>query len=243
MTFKQGLKDGIPIFLGYFAVSFAFGIFCVTKGLTPLVAIITSLTNLTSAGQFAGAKLMIAVAPYIEIMLTVLIINLRYSLMSIALTQKLDDNVKTYQKLIFGFGVTDEVFAVASQKEKINASYMYGLILLPIIGWTLGTALGCFLSDVLPSRVLDALGISLYAMFIAIIIPESRKKLSVFLVVLLAAGLGILFYYTPYLKEISIGFQIILITIVASIFGALVFPVKDEEVVEEKDGDSDVSSD
>ena len=243
MTFKQGLKDGIPIFLGYFAVSFAFGIFCVTKGLTPLVAIITSLTNLTSAGQFAGAKLMIAVAPYIEIMLTVLLINLRYSLMSIALTQKLDDNVKTYQKLIFGFGVTDEVFAVASQKEKIKASYMYGLILLPIIGWTLGTALGCFLSDVLPSRVLDALGISLYAMFIAIIIPESRKKLSVFLVVLLAAGLGILFYYTPYLKKISIGFQIIIITIVASIFGALVFPVKDEEVVEEKDGDSDVSSD
>ena len=158
--------------------------------------------------------------------------------MSIALTQKLDDNVKTYQKLVFGFGVTDEVFAVAVQKEKVTAKYMYGLILLPIIGWTLGTTLGCFLSEVLPSRILDALGISLYAMFIAIIIPESRKKISVFLVVLLSAGLGVLFYYTPYLKEVSIGFQIIIITIVASIFGALVFPVKDEE-----EGDSNVSSD
>ena len=238
MTFKQGLKDGIPIFLGYLAVSVAFGIFCITKGLPPLTAIITSLTNLTSAGQFAGVKLMIVTAPYIEIFLTVLLINLRYSLMSIALTQKLDDNVKTYEKLVFGFGVTDEVFAVAVQKEKINAKYMYGLILLPIVGWTLGTTLGCFLSEVLPSRILDALGISLYAMFIAIIIPESRKKLSVFLVVLLSAGLGVLFYYTPYLKEVSIGFQIIIITIVASIFGALVFPVKDEE-----EGDSNVSSD
>ena len=125
--------------------------------------------------------------------------------MSIALTQKLDDNTKTYQKLIFGFGVTDEVFALAVQKEKISAKYMYGLILLPIVGWTLGTALGCISSNILPQRVLDALGISLYAMFIAIIIPDARKKLSVFLVVLLAALLGILFYYTPYLKEISIG--------------------------------------
>ena len=240
MTFKQGLKDGIPIFLGYFAVSFAFGIFCITKGLTPLVAIITSLTNLTSAGQFAGVKLMVITAPYIEIFLTVLLINLRYSLMSIALTQKLDDNVKTYQKLVFGFGVTDEVFAVAVQKGKITARYMYGLIILPIVGWTLGTTLGCFLSDVLPERILDALGISLYAMFIAIIIPEARKKLSVFLVVLVAALLGILFYYTPYLKEVSIGFQIIIITIIASVFGALVFPIKEEE---NKDGDSDVSSD
>ncbi len=240
MGFKQGLKDGIPIFLGYFAVSFAFGIFCITNGLTPLVAIITSLTNVTSAGQFAGVKLMVALAPYIEILLTVLLINLRYSLMSIALTQKLDDNTKAYQKLIFGFGVTDEVFAVASQKEKVTAKYMYGLILLPIVGWTLGTALGCFLSDVLPNRILDALGISLYAMFIAIIIPEARKKLSVFLVVLLAAGLGVLFYYTPYLKEISIGFQIIISTIIAAVFGAIVFPINEEE---EKEGDSNVSSD
>jgi len=240
MSFKQGLKDGIPIFLGYLAVSFAFGIFCITKGLTPIVAIITSLTNLTSAGQFAGVKLMIVIAPYIEIFLTTLLINLRYSLMSIALSQKIDDSVKTYHKLIFGFGVTDEVFAIAVQKEKINHKYMYGLILLPIVGWTLGTALGCFLSDILPTRILDALGIALYAMFIAIIIPESRKKLSVFIVVLIAALLGVLFYYTPVIKEISIGFQIIIITIVTSLFGALVFPIKEEE--EKKDGDSDVSN-
>ena len=240
MTFKQGLKDGIPIFLGYLAVSFAFGIFCMSVGLTPLVAIITSLTNLTSAGQFAGVKLMAEVAPYIEIFLTILLINLRYSLMSIALSQKLEDQTKTYQKLVFGFGVTDEVFALAVQKEKINAKYMYGLILLPIVGWTLGTALGCISSKILPDRVLNALGISLYAMFIAIIIPEARKKLSVFLVVLLAAGLGVLFYYTPYLKKVSVGFQIIICTIIASLFGALVFPLKEEE---KKDGDNDVSSD
>ena len=247
MTFKNGIKDGIPICLGYFAVSFAFGLFCTTKGLSPLVAIITSLTNLTSAGQFAGANLMIIGASYIEILLTFFLINLRYSLMSIALSQKLDDNVKTYQKLIFGFGVTDEVFAVSVKKDNIKAKYMYGLILLPIVGWTLGTALGALSSNILPERLLDALGISLYAMFIAIIIPDARKKLSVFVVVLLGAMFGILFYYIPYIKEISIGFQIIISTIIVSVFGALVFPVKDEkeEIVEEvvEEGDEDVSSD
>ena len=240
MTFKNGLKDGLPIFLGYFAVSFAFGIFCVSKELTPLSAIIISLTNLTSAGQFAGVKLIAVVAPYIEILLATLLINLRYSLMSIALSQKLDDNVKTYQKLIFGFGITDEVFAVSVKKDNIKARYMYGLILLPIVGWTLGTALGAISSNILPSRVLDALGISLYAMFIAIIIPDARKKLSVFIVVLLGALFGILFYYTPVIKKISIGFQIIISTIIVAVIGALVFPVKEEE---KEEGDEDVSSD
>ena len=228
--FSYGIKKGIPIFLGYFAVSFAFGVYCTSYQMSPLVSIIMSFTNLTSSGQFAGAKLIIEKAMYIEIALTVLLINLRYSLMSISLSQKLAENTSRVQKMLFSFGITDEVFAVAiKEKKPITAKFMYGLIILPIVGWTLGTALGTVFSDLLPERVQNAFGISLYAMFIAIIMPDLKKHLSVFLVVLLAATLQIIFYYAPYLKEIPLGFKIIIVTITASLFGAIFFPIKEEK--------------
>lgn len=229
--FVNGLKLALPIFFGYFAVSFAFGVSCNSEyGMTPLVSILMSFTNMTSSGQFAGMKLIFEGAIYFEIGLTVLLINLRYALMSISLSQHLADNTKTYQRLIFGFGITDEVFGVAiKEKKPLTAKFMYGLVLLPLLGWTLGTACGFFFSNMLPGRVINALGISLYAMFIAIIMPDCRKKLSVLLVVLLAASLQVMFYYVPCFSKITLGFQIIIVTVVASLFGAIMFPIKEDE--------------
>lgn len=227
--YYNGLKKGIPIALGYLAVSFAFGVYSCKCGMTPLVSIIISLTNLTSSGQFAGVTLISEVASYLEIGLTVLLINLRYSLMSISLSQKLDSSCVTYKRLLFGFGVTDEIYALAiTEEKKLSPSFMFGLITLPIVGWTSGTALGVFFNELISTRVANAMAIALYAMFIAILIPEIKKSRKVFLVALVALGLGVFFYYVPFFKEISFGFKIIIITILAATFGALMFPIKEE---------------
>lgn len=228
-TFVHGLKQGIPIALGYFAVSFAFGVMTRTNGFSPLVSTIISLTNLTSSGQFAGVEMMLEHASYFEIGLAVLLINLRYSLMSISLSQKIDPKTPKWQRLLYGFGITDEVFAIAFKEEKgIKASYMAGLILLPIVGWTLGTLVGSLSSQILPPRLLDAMGIALYAMFIAIFVPDAKKSLSISLVIGVGILLSVSFTYVPYIKEISIGFKIIISTLLASLFGALVFPRKED---------------
>ena len=172
MGYLYGLKKGIPIMLGYIAVSFSFGVMAVDSyGITPLTAIIISLTNVTSSGQQAGVEMISHGLSLFEIGLTVLLINLRYSLMSLSLSQKLDSTTPTGLRLLFGFGITDEVYAIAvTEKEKINARYMFGIITLPIIGWVLGTTFGAFASKLIPDeKLLDALSIALYAMFIAII--------------------------------------------------------------------------
>lgn len=234
-SYAYGLKRGIPIGLGYLAVSFAFGVAAV-NGLAPLTAIIISLTNLTSAGQFAGVEMMARTASYFEIGLAVLLINLRYSLMSLSLSQKIDPSIPTYKRLLFGFGITDEVYAVAiSEENKLSAKYMFGLITLPIVGWTLGTALGAYGAGLMNEKLLSACSIALYAMFIAIIIPDARKKLSVLIVILIAVALSCIFYYVPYIKEIGLGFKIIISTILASVIGALIFPIKDENNIKLKE--------
>ena len=154
--FIYGMKKGIPIALGYFAVSFSFGVMAVT-GITPIMATIISATNLTSSGQYAGVKLIIQNASYIEILLTVLLINLRYSLMSISLSQKIED-MPIGVKLLIGFGITDEIYAVSiTDSHKINAKYMFGLILLPFIGWVSGTAVGAFGSQFFNDDLLKAM--------------------------------------------------------------------------------------
>lgn len=228
--FLYGLKRGIPICLGYITVSFAFGVMATNGGISPLMTIIISMTNLTSSGQFAGVQMILELASYFEIGLTVLLINIRYSLMSISLTQKIEKTIPTWEKLIFGFGVTDEIFAVAitENKKELSAKYMFGLITLPFLGWTLGTALGAYGSNLLPTEFLNAMGIALYAMFIAIIIPDAKKNKSIFIVILIAVLLSCLFHFVPYIKEIGIGFKIIISTIVAASLGALLFPVKAE---------------
>lgn len=226
--YASGLRDGLAIGVGYFSVSFTFGILAVNGGLSPLIAGLISLTNMTSAGQFAGLTVILAHGPLVELALTQLVINLRYALMGLSLSQKLDERFHTPQRLITAFGITDEIFAVASSQEgKITPWYMYGLILISFLGWSFGTLFGAAAGRILPEVLTNAMGLVLYGMFIAIIIPPARKQRSVLLVVCLAALCSILFYYV--FTAVSSGFAIIISSILASLVGAWLFPIPVDE--------------
>lgn len=228
-SFGKGFRDGIPIGLGYLSVSLTFGIMAVDSGLNIWQAVLISMTNLTSAGQFAGMTVMVSAGSLIEMALTQFVINLRYSLMSLSLTQKVNEKFTIPRRLFYGAFHTDEIYAVAvGQKEKIGPKYFLGLIIAPYIGWSLGTLLGAVLGAILPEMVSGALSVALYGMFIAIVVPEMKKSLHVTLVVLFAIALKILFTYVPGLKNISEGFGIIICAVGASLLGALIFPVKEE---------------
>lgn len=231
--FFQGLRHGLPIGIGYFAVSFAFGIKAIVAGLDWIQAGLMSLTNVTSAGQFAGVEVIeeakTLTAGIISIILTQFIINLRYALMGFSLNQKLDDSFTLTKRAIIAFGNTDEVFAVAvSRPHDISFPYMLGLISLPIVGWTAGTVCGAIAGNILPGILVSALGIALYGMFISIVMPEVRDKKSVMIVVLLAVALSLAFNYLPLLKELQSGLAIVICTVVASLLGAALFPVERE---------------
>ena len=227
--FQKGIRHGIPIALGYLSVSFAFGIQAVGAGLTWLQAVIISATNLTSAGQVAGLPLMVGGASLTEMALTQLTINLRYGLMSLSLGQKLDETMGTLQRMIFSFANTDEIFAVASaQPGKVGKSYLYGLMLTPFLGWVTGTLLGAVAGTLLPPFVRSAMGIAIYGMFLAIILPPARKKRPVRFVVLLAAALSICFRYVPGMNRVSGGFAIIICAVAAAGIGAALFPEEAE---------------
>lgn len=228
--FAAGIKDGIPICLGYISVAFTFGITASLGGLPTWAAVLMSMTNVTSAGQFAGISLIFSGASMFEMALTQLIINLRYALMSFSLSQKLDSGFTLKSRLLVSFVNTDEVFAVASgRKGEVSRPYMYGLILTPYLGWAGGTLLGGIAGAFLPQSVLNALGIAIYGMFIAIVVPAARTSKSVFAVVAFSVALSCIFSYTPYLKNISGGFVIIICTVIAAGVGALLFPVKDSD--------------
>lgn len=232
---KRGIRKGIPIALGYLSVSFTFGVKAVNGGIPAWAVVLISLTNLTSAGQFAGTTLIIAGSSFVEIALTTFVINIRYMLMSLALSQKLQKGTSRRQCCLFGFGITDEVFAMASgEAGKISASYMYGLIALPIVGWTAGTALGALASELMPSSLASAMELGLYAMFLAIIIPPAKKSLAVAFVIALATGISCALYYIPVFSCISSGFQVIIATVLAAAFGAVLYPVDPGERVKSK---------
>lgn len=227
-NFLKGIIHGIPIALGYLSVSFGFGITAVRAGLSVLAAVGISASNLTSAGQAAGVEIIAAGGTLIEMALTQLIINLRYSLMGLSLTQKLDDSFTVPHRMLASFGITDEIFAVAyAQPHKVSPFYMYGLIFISFIGWTTGTFLGAAAGQALPAAFTSAMGILLYGMFIAIIIPPSRKNRSIFGAVLAAALISLLFEYV--LTEVSVGFAIIISASAAAAIMAAVSPVPDEE--------------
>ena len=223
--FIRGIRHGIPIALGYLSVSFAFGMKAVGDGLTWLQAVLISATNLTSAGQVAGLPLMLSGASLTEMALTQLTINLRYGLMGLSLGRKLDDSMGTLQRLIFSFADTDEIFAVASaQPGRVGKHYLYGLMLTPFLGWTLGTLLGGVAGTLLPAFVRTALGIAIYGMFLAIILPPARERRPVRVVVMIAVGLSLCFRYLPGLNRISGGFAIIICAVAAAAAGALLYP-------------------
>lgn len=226
----KGIKDGVPIALGYFPVSFTFGILATSYGFNWWEATLISMLNLTSAGQFAGLNIMHASGGLIEMALSQLVINLRYSLMSISLSQKVDQTVRGIYRWALAFGNTDEIFAVASsQQGSISRRYLFGLITLPFFGWTGGTLCGALLGAILPARLEEALGIALYGMFIAIVVPAVKRSRPVLMVVAIAALLSCVFYYIPGLNQISSGFTIIICGVVASAIGAVLFPISDEE--------------
>ncbi len=228
--YRTGLKAGIPIALGYFAVSFTFGILGSIYGLEPWQTTVISLTNLTSAGQFAGLSVMASAGSFFEMALTQLVINLRYALMGITLTQKLDSKFKGIFRIILGAFITDEIFAVAAVRGKpVTRVYFVGLITLPYIGWGAGTFLGAVMGDVLPGIVVTSLGIALYGMFTALVIPAMRSDRHIGVVVFIAVGISLALYYIPGLNAISSGFAVIICTVAASVIGAVVFPIPDED--------------
>ena len=229
MNFQKGLRDGIPICLGYFSVSVAFGVTAVTGGLTWIEAMMISLFNLTSAGQKAGLDIIIASGSLIEIALSQLLINARYALMGISLSQKLDKKFSSPFRMILGFAITDEIFAVASSNKTVTRSYMAGLAILPIIGWTSGTVCGALLGGIMPAIVQSALGVALYGMFIAVFIPAAKAEKSVLCVVGVAIFCSSTMYYLPQLSKISSGFAVIICTIIAATIGAILFPKEEEE--------------
>ena len=226
--FLKGMRHGVPICLGYLSVSFGFGILAVKSGLSALVSVLISMTNLTSAGQAAGVAIIAAGGTLVEMALTQLVINLRYALMAMSLSQKLDASFNTFHRMAASFGITDEIFAVASAQEGLlTPAYMYGLILISFLGWTVGTALGAAAGELLPAAVIDAMGIVLYGMFLAIIIPPARKMRSVLVVVLLAALISTGFHFL--LPAVSSGFVIIISAVTAASAGAALFPLRFEE--------------
>ena len=226
--FFKGVRDGIPIFLGYLSVSFGFGILCINLGLSVATAVGISITNLTSAGQVAGVGIIAAGGTLIEMVLTQIVINLRYSLFAIALSQKLDSSFTTPHRVLASFGITDEIFAVSyAQEGKVKPIYMYGLILVSTSGWVLGTLLGAVLGQVLPASVSAAMGIMLYGMFLAIFIPPAKKERGVLIAVIMAALCSLLFEYV--LTFVSGGFAVIISALVSAAVCAALFPVAEEE--------------
>ena len=229
-TFKEGLKDGIPIALGYLSVSFGIGIAAVAAGLSPLIALLISMTNETSAGQKAGLDLITECLPLAEGILTMilsqLVINLRYSLMGISLSQRLDGSFTTPWRMLLSFSITDEIFAVASTKrEKVGVKYFAGLATLPYVGWSLGTLLGALAGTLLPDTVRGCLGLMLFGMFIAIIIPPARRERGVLFAVCLAVALSCAFYFIPFFDFLSDGLALIISAVMAAVVAALLFPV------------------
>lgn len=227
--FYQGMKEGLPIGLGYLSVSFTFGMMAVNEGIPLWVAVLISLTNLTSAGQFAGLQLIVMSGSYIEMVLTQLVINLRYALMSLSLSQKVDKNMTTLDRCVVAFGNTDEIFAVASSHSCVGKHYLWGLMSLPIFFWTFGTFLGGFASTMLSASIRDALGIAIYGMFIAIIIPPAKAIKSIRKVLIMAILCSCLFAWIPILNTIGSGFSIILCTFISASLGAWLFPIREVE--------------
>ncbi len=229
-SFSRGLRRGVPVGVGYFSVSFGFGAMAAAQGIRAWDAALISATNLTSAGQFAGLTLILASAGLWEMILTMLVINSRYALMSLALSQRMGKKIGFLPRLFIAFINTDEIFALAmAEQEELNLPYFLGLGLTPILGWTGGTLLGALAGSVLPLNVRTALGVMLYGMFIAIVVPPARKEKPVLAAVVLALILSCLFAWLPGLKAVSPGISIVICTVAAAGICAWLFPVGNEE--------------
>lgn len=228
-SFKKGIVDGLPICVGYFSVSFAFGIFAVASGLTILQAFLISITNLTSAGQLAAVPIICAGGGLIELAVSQLVINSRYALMSVSLSQKLSPSVRGVHRFLVAHGNTDEIFAVSvSNRVPVGYKYMYGLILTPVLGWSAGTVIGAAAGNILPAVVTTSLGVAIYGMFVAIIVPQAKRDKAAAMCVFISVILSCAFKYIPVLNAVPSGFVIIICAVLASIIMAVVAPIKIE---------------
>ena len=230
--YKDGVRTGVPVGLGYFSVSFGFGAMAIAQGLNALDATLISATNLTSAGQFAGLTLIVAMGTLWEMIVTQIVINSRYSLMSIALAQRMGERIGFFPRLFIAFFNTDEIFALAMARPRpLSVPFMLGLGTLPFLGWTGGTLMGALAGSVLPSDVRAALGVMLYGMFIAIVVPPAKQEKPVLITVVLALICSCLFAWIPALKTVSAGISIVICTVAAAAVAAALFPVAEEEEV------------
>ena len=227
--YREGMKAGMPVCVGYFSVSFGFGAMAVSQGLSVLHSVLISATNLTSAGQFAGLTVIAAGAAILEMILTQLVINSRYALMSLALGPRFGPSVGTGKRLAAAFFNTDEIFALGMAREgKLTAAYFLGAGTVAALGWTGGTAMGALAGSLLPLAVRASLGVMLYGMFIAIVVPQARQEKPILLSVVLALVFSCLFSWVPVLKEVSAGLAIVICTVATAAICALVCPVEEE---------------
>lgn len=222
----NGLRDGLPLAFIYFIISFSFGVATTNKGLPFWYSTLISATNLTSAGQFAGVNLIVEGTSYIALIVTMLLINARYVLMGLSISRQLDKDLNWFQRIVAGLFLTDEIYAlIATKSHKINFSYFMSLSIIPYLAWVLGTLTGGLTKDFFPAQFQGAMGIALYCMFIGIIIPPAKKSKSIALCIGISALFSCIFYFTPYINKISIGFRAIIATLLATVICALLFPV------------------
>lgn len=226
----RGMRDGLPIGLGYFAVAFSLGIPCSQAGITAIQGFIMSMVNMASAGELVGIHAIMDKSPYYLLAITILITNARYLLMSTAISQKIDPKLRFSHRVGIGSCITDEIFGISiTQQSPLNPKYVYGSYIPTIPLWSAGTALGIIAGNILPVTVVTALSAAIYGMFIAVVIPASRKDKVIFGVVLASFVISSLAELLPWFKSLDGSLRIIILTLVISIAAALVFPRKDEE--------------
>ncbi len=228
--FRKGLRDGFPICMGYFAVSFALGITARKIGMNAVQSFALSAGMVASAGEYAALELIATSAGVVEMIATCIVVNLRYFLMSCALTQKLSKDLPFYHRFFLAYCVTDEIFGLSVAVDGyLTPAYTYGITLISVAGWTLGTVLGVLVGNILPAFIVNALGVSLYGMFLAIIIPPARRNHFIAGLVTISMLTSGLFAITPILSSISIGFKVIILTLVIAGIAATIHPIEVEE--------------
>lgn len=224
--FGTGVSDGIPIALGYLTVSLAFGLYCAGGGIGTLAAGLISMTNMSSSGQFAGATVILSGGALIQLAFAIALVNLRYLLMSFSLSQRLAPDTGIGWRAVVGFGVTDEIYALAMRQPVVNHRYYVGLMTMPILGWTAGTVIGALVGEVLPTSVRSAFGVLLYAMFVAVVVPVARYSRPALIVIAVAALTSVTLRVVPLTSGLQPGWLIIISTLVAAGLGATLFPIE-----------------
>ncbi len=234
-AFREGMKNGLPIGLGYFAVSFSLGIAAANAGFTPFQSFLTSFLCNASAGEYAGFSLVAAGASYIEVAIMSFVVNARYLLMSFAMSQRLAPGTKMGHRLLLSNYLTDELFAIAIARDGyMNPYYTYGAVLMAAPFWSVGTAIGTVAGNILPLSLVSAFSVALYGMFIAVIIPPAKQNKVIGVLICICFLLSYLFETLPVISDIASGTRTIILTVVIASAAAILFPQKQNEVIQDE---------